>query len=236
MQKFRWFLWWAIIVLWVLGLVFLVRSIQMYPGGTALSMHDEGFSFSENVFMELGRMQAYNLESNVEGETYWVRFLLLSGLGMTILHLMWLLNMRVHQARLWAGAAFLLVGLGAFHSYGLRLYPFDTAYPKFLMFWERMAGGYALGALATGLAMKIEPDCKRFHAYAWWGAGILALIQWVLLKWGPEMWSSHQSLMMHAVLEKCVFLAYVFVWLIHLRLRYTKLRKSKKGKAAVSSA
>jgi len=187
-------------------------------------MHQDGFSWSENLFMELGRMQAYNLENNERAEGFWVNFLLLSGIGMAILHLMWMLNMRVHQARLWAGAAFLLVGLGAFHSYGLRLYPFDTAYFKFLVFWERMAAGYALGAVATGIAMKIEPECKSLHSYAWWSAGLLALIQWSLLKWGPEMWRSHWVLTTHAILEKVVFVAYVAVWIVHLRLRYNKLR------------
>ncbi len=224
MHKLRWLLWGTIVVLWVFALVNLGWSVEAYAGGTALSMQEEGFSWTGNVFMELGRMKAYNLADNSVAEQFWVRFLLLSGLGMTILHLMWLLNMRVHQARLFAGAAFLLVALGAFHSYGLRLYPYDTAYSQFYVFWERMAAGYAFGAIATGVAMKIEPDCRQFHAYAWWGVGILALVHLALVKWGPEMWSSPTILTVHALLEKIVIVSYIAVWLMHLRLRYKKLK------------
>jgi len=224
MHKLRWLLWGTIVVLWVLALVNLGWSVEAYAGGTALSMQEDGFSWTGNVFMELGRMKAYNLADNSVAEQFWVRFLLLSGLGMTILHLMWLLNMRVHQARLFAGAAFLLVALGAFHSYGLRLYPYDTAYSQFYVFWERMAAGYAFGAMATGVAMKIEPDCRQFHAYAWWGVGILALFHLALVKWGPEMWSAPAMLTIHALLEKIVIASYIGVWLMHLRLRYKKLK------------
>ena len=226
MHKLRWLLWGTIVVLWVLALVNLGWSVEAYAGGTALSMQEDGFSWTGNVFMELGRMKAYNLADNSVAEQFWVRFLLLSGLGMTILHLMWLLNMRVHQARLFAGAAFLLVALGAFHSYGLRLYPYDTAYSQFYVFWERMAAGYAFGAMATGVAMKIEPDCRQFHAYAWWGVGILALFHLSLVKWGPEMWSAPAMLTIHALLEKIVIASYIGVWLMHLRLRYKKLKRN----------
>ena len=224
MHIVRWVSWWSIVFLWVLAMVYLGRSVLSYSGGTALSMTQEGFSWMENLFIEMGRVKAYNLEDNTDSERFWVLFLLLSGVGMTMLHLMWLLNMRVHQARLFAGAAVILVGLGAFHSYGLRLYPFDTAYPQFYTFWERMALGYALGAISTGIAMRIEPDCSHFHSIAWWVVGLLALFQLGAVKWGPEMWSSLSILRFHAIFEKIVMFSYVLVWLMHLRLRYQKLR------------
>jgi len=224
MRLFRWILWGTILVLWVAAGFYLGRSVDLYPGGTALSMHEDGFNWLGNVFVELGRLRAYNSEANLVSESYWIRFLLLSGIGMTLLHGMWLLNMRVHQARLWAGAAFLLVGLGAFHSYGLRLYPYDTAFPQFSVFWERMAAAYAFGAITTGIAMRIEPDCRQFHAFVWWGVGLLALSQLALVKWGPEMWSSSSMLTLHAILDKLVIVAYAFVWILHLRLRYKKLK------------
>jgi hypothetical protein len=140
---------------------------------------------------------------------------------------MWLLNMRVHQSRQLAGVAFLLVGLGAFHSYGLGLYPFDSSYPQFYTFWERMAAAYAFGAVFTGFAMYVEPDCSRKHAIAWWIAGSMGLIQVAVLKWGPAFWSSSDLLLFHSLFEKLTVLAYVLVWLMHLNLRYRRLRGNR---------
>lgn len=224
MKTFRWILFGLILVLFVIATIDLAYAISSYSGGTSLHSQLKSFSWTENLLFELGRNKGYNGMDNSLTLHHWWRFLLLSGIAMSVLHVMWLLNMRVHQARQLAGLAFLLVGLGAFHSYGLGIYPFDTSYPQFYTFWERMAAAYGFGAVFTGFAMYAEPDCSGKHAIAWWVAGALGLIQVAALKWGPAFWSSANLLLFHAIFEKLIVVAYVFVWIMHLNLRYSKLK------------
>lgn len=205
----------------------IIYAASMYKGGTVLDSGVPAFSILDNQIGDLGRTKGFNNILNIEVKSWFILAFQLLAAGIAVLQFTWFTTFKRHRARLWSGAAFIFSVLAAIHLWGVVLFPADENFPRHSLFMMRAIGSLSIMAVAGGFAYYFEPPYKHRVAIIWWFAGFISLVTWLMMVYGPAPWSSHNTLHVQYILQKCMWVTMISTIVYHGWITYGKVRQEQ---------